>query len=675
MKADLEKMTKKEAKDRAKKLREQISDLRYRYHVLDDPTITDEVYDSLTQELVDIEEKYPDLKTPDSPTQRVGGQPLDKFKKVKHKVRQWSFNDAFEEEDILAWDERNKKGLESKLSKKPEKIGYTCELKIDGLHVVLTYEKGVLITAATRGDGVVGEDVTMNVKTIGSVPLRLQKEVDVVVEGEVWMSKDSFEELNQRRREEGLPEFANPRNAAAGSIRQLDPKIAASRNLDNFMYDLSSADFNLPKTQHEELEVLHDLGFKVNNHSKSVKDIERVIEFWKEWEDKKESESYWIDGVVVKVDKQEHQEALGYTGKAPRWALALKFEPEKATTVVEDIIVQVGRTGRLTPVAVLQPVEVAGSTVSRASLHNEDYISELDIRVGDTVVLHKAGDVIPEIVEVLPKMRTGKEKKFSMPKKCPICGGQAERMEGEADYRCVSKDCTTRRVRNLMHFTGRSGLDIQGLGGKLVEKFFEEGLVQEPADFFKLRKEDVAQLEGLGEKSAQNIVEAIDKRREVQLPKFLAALGIPTVGSETALDIAEEFHSLGKISKASKERLEEVEGIGPVVAENIYKFFNDEKVQEELKNLQEAGVKVKSYRPPKESKVSGKTFVLTGSLESMNRDEAKDKIISLGGHATESVSKKTDYLVAGKNPGSKLEKAKELEIKIIDEKKFLSLIK
>ncbi|OGE86151.1 MAG: hypothetical protein A3J48_02280 [Candidatus Doudnabacteria bacterium RIFCSPHIGHO2_02_FULL_46_11] len=669
-------MTKSEAKKRAEKLREEIADLRYRYHVLNDPKITDEVYESLTRELKAIEAKYPDLVRPYSPTQRVAGEPLAKFKKVTHKVRQWSLNDAFTKDEIIAWDERNQSGLAKIFGHKPGQLSYDCELKIDGLHLILTYEKGLLVTAATRGNGLVGEDVTLNVRTIDSVPLRLRRNADVVVEGEIWLSKKELERINREQKQKNLPEFANPRNAAAGTIRQLNPKIAAARKLDTFIYDLSAANFKLPDNQHKELAALSELGFKVNRHHKIVHNIGQVIDYWQYWEEHKADEDYWIDGVVVKLDLRQHQEALGYTGKAPRFSIAAKFEPEKATTVVEDIIVQVGRTGRLTPVAVLRPVQVAGSTVTRATLHNEDYINELDIRIGDTVVLHKAGDVIPEIVEVLPKLRTGKEKKFSMPKNCPICQSPTERILGEADYRCTGKNCSIQRIRGLQHFVGKAGLDVVGLGSKLVERFFEEGMVQEPADFWKLREEDLAEMERLGEKSAGNLIEALKTRKQVELSRFLSALGIPNVGWETAHALAENFQSLENIVKASLEELEKVGDIGPVVAKSIYEFFISDKVKEEIRNLKKAGLQVKQFHPgPGRGKLTGKSLVLTGSLSAMSRDEAKEKIERLGGKWSDTVSKKINYLVVGDEPGSKFEKAKALGVTILNERQFMELIR
>ena len=666
---DLDKSTKKEAAERAKKLREEISEQRYRYHVLNDETVTDEVYESLTRELKAIEEKYPELVTSDSPTQRIAGQPLPKFKKVTHAIRQWSLNDAFSEEEIKAWDARCKKAL----GKNPK---YNCELKIDGLHIILTYEKGFLTVAATRGNGLVGEDVTLNVRTIDSIPLKLRKPVDVIVEGEIWLSKKELEKINARQRKENLPEFANPRNAAAGAIRQLDPKISASRKLDSYIYDLSQSSFPLPKTQSQELETLRDLGFKVNRHSHVAESIEGVIKFWQKWEKEKTSEDYWIDGVVVKVNQINDQERLGFTGKAPRWALAIKFEPEKATTIVEDIIVQVGRTGRLTPVAVMRPVQVAGSTVTRASLHNEDYINKFDVRIGDTIVLHKAGDVIPEVVEVLPKLRTGKEKKFYFPKNCPVCGSRVERVPGEADYRCISRGCTVQQVRRLIHFAGKSGFDIVGLGSKIVEKFFELGLIREPADIWRLKKEQIENLEGFGEKSAENLINSIAEKKEIDLPRFLSALGIPNVGWETAHELAAVFQALPKIMSASVEDLEKIPNIGPTVAQSVYDFFHDKKMVKEIFELEKVGVDIKGLKSEKKSgKLSGKSVVLTGSLTSISRDEARDKIGAAGGKWSDSVSSKTDYLVVGDEPGSKLEKARNLGVEILDEKEFLALIK
>ncbi|MBI4692296.1 MAG: NAD-dependent DNA ligase LigA [Candidatus Terrybacteria bacterium] len=656
----------RQAKERIEKLKKTINHHRYLYHVLDKQEISDAALDSLKHELYQLEQQFPQFITPDSPTQRVGGKPLDKFIKVRHKVRQWSFEDAFSEEEIKKFDERIKKGIKEK------EIEYVCELKIDGFKIILTYEKGVLKTAATRGDGIFGEDVTQNIKTIESIPLRLEKKVDAVVEGEIWMSKKEFEKLNAEQKKKGGSLFANPRNAAAGSIRQLDPKIAASRKLDSYIYDLSYLK-SLPKTQFEELKLLSELGFKVNKNFKLYKNIDEVIDFWKEWQAKREKQDYWIDGIVVKLNRRDWQEALGYTGKAPRFAVAFKFPAQQTTTIVEDVAVQVGRTGALTPVAHLKPVSIAGTTVSRATLHNAEEIKRLGVKIRDTVIIQKAGDVIPEVVKVLKEMRTGKEKEFKMPSRCPICKGQVEREKGGPITRCVNKKCPAKNRQALHYFTSKRAFDIQGMGPKILDALSDNGLIQDAADIFDLKEGDIEPLERFGEKSAANIIKAINERREISLAKFIIALGIRNVGEETSRDLANYFGSIERIEKASFEELEAIGNIGEVVAGSIYNWFRDEYNKKLLKRLL-GQVKIINVRPPMSNKLKGMKFVLTGTLASMSRDKAKEKIRELGGEAIESVSKNTDYVVAGEKPGSKYEQAKKLGVKTINEKEFLKLI-
>jgi DNA ligase (NAD+) len=711
-------MTKQETKQRIEKLKKEINHHRYLYHVLDKQEISDAALDSLKHELYELEQKYPEFITSDSPTQRIGGKPLEKFNKIRHKVPQWSFNDAFEPEEMREFDERIKRGLQ-KNRLKPEAtndnigshifqgafVDYLCELKIDGLHVVLTYKKGIFVTGATRGDGKVGENVTQNLKTIESIPLKLEKPIDLIVEGEVWMSKKIFAKLNKERKKRGEPLFANPRNAAAGTIRQLNPKIVAERKLDCFIYDLSyfSQFFSnklelsqkgkwLPKTQEEELEFLKNLGFKVNQHYQYCKNIEEVIKFWQKWKDKKKSQDYWIDGIVVKVNSRDFQEKLGYTGKAPRWAIAFKFPAEQATTIVEDIQVQVGRTGALTPVAHLKPIEVAGSTVSRSTLHNEDEIKRLGIRIGDTVIIQKAGDVIPDIVQVLSKLRTGKEKKFSIPKQCPVCGALTERRAGEAATYCTNPNCFAQEKEKMIHFVSKKAFDIEGMGEKIIEQLIDEGLSSKPNDIFYLKQGDLEPLERFAEKSARNLIEAIEKSKKISLAKFIFALGIRYVGEETAQLLSQQITNKFQIPDSkfqipnvidffnhlSIEELEQIEGIGEKVAESIYQWFRNKKNLELLEGLNKVGIiiettakKLKSYEA---KKLKGKTFVLTGALESMSRDEAKEKIRALGGDISSSVSKKTDFVVAGKKPSSKYDKAKKLGVKIIGEKEFLKIL-
>ena len=674
----------KEAKERIDKLRKVVDKHRYLYHVLDKPEITDEVYDSLMEELRILEEKYPQFRSPTSPTQRVGGEPLDHFEKVRHETRQWSFDDVFSFEELKKWDEKVKRLIEKHPDISNEKLEYCCEIKIDGLKIILTYKDGVLVRGATRGDGVIGEDVTQNLKTIGSIPLALNKSLDIIAVGEAWLSEKELERLNKEREKSGELPFANTRNAAAGSIRQLDPKVAASRRLDCFIYDidkLNGADF--PDTQIEELELLEKLGFKVNQNFKLCKSIDEIEKFYNSWVNKRTKQEYDVDGVVIKVNSRKIQEALGYTGKSPRWGVAYKFPAEQVTTVVEDIKVQVGRTGVITPVAHLKPVRVAGSTVSRATLHNEDEIKRLDIRIGDTVVIQKAGDVIPEVVEVVIGLRTGKEKKFKMPDRCPICGHVVEKKiigEGKtksAAHYCSNKKCYAQEKERIIHFVSRKGLNIDGLGEKIVEQLIDEGLISDFSDIFELTKGDLKPLERFEEKSADNLIKAIEKSKNVTLPKFLFALGMLHVGEETANLLAEKFGSIKKIQEASKEELEKIDGIGEVVAKSIAGWFSDKHNKDLLQRLLQF-VKIENSKKTISNEklfLKDKTFVLTGSLDAFSRDEAKEYIRKFGGKILSSVSSNTDFVVAGKDPGSKYEKAKELGVKILDEKAFLKMIK
>jgi DNA ligase (NAD+) len=660
----------KETKERAEKLRETINHYRHLYHVHDQEEIAPEALDSLKRELSEIEATHPELVTPDSPTQRVGGKPLPEFKKIVHTVPQWSFNDAFTVEDIRAFDERVKKLTGSAPT-------YTAELKIDGLKVVLTYEKGILKTAATRGDGRVGEDVTHNVRTIESVPLKLQMPYSVVVEGEVWMPKSVFNKLNKAREKKGEELFANPRNVAAGSIRQLDPNITRERSLANFVYDLVMIEEReLPETQEGELKFLKELGFKVNPHFEKFSDIEGVIGYWQKWEKRKDKEDYLIDGVVVKVNEKKHQDALGYTGKAPRFGIAFKFAAEQVTTVVEDITLQIGRTGVLTPVAILRPVLVAGSTVSRATLHNEDEIKRKDIRIGDTVVLQKAGDVIPEVVKVVEEMRTGKEKAFKFPTHFPLCGGDGriERVPGQAAYRCVERNSFEQQRRKLEHFVSRGVFDIDGLGKKIVKQLMEAGLIANFDDIFNLKRGDLETLERFGEKSIDNLLSSIEKAREVTLPRFIASLSIPQVGEETALDLANHFGSVEKFAGASEEELRAIEGVGPVVARSIVEWFRDKENKKLFERLLKQVRIKKEERTAANSKIAGLKFVLTGTLERVSRDEAKEMIRLKGGEVSSSVSKNTDYVVAGAEAGEKLAKAQDFGVKILNEREFLKIV-
>lgn len=672
---------KQDIQKRVKQLHEQINDLRHRYHVLNDPQVTDAMYDPLMHELRQLETEHPELITPDSPTQRVAGVVLDKFEKITHKIPQWSFNDAFDEEDIANWQTRIEKMLTKELGSKPLDLSFVCELKIDGLHMVLTYEKGILKTAATRGNGVIGEDVTQNIKTIQTVPLQLMKPVDLVAEGEVWMDTKQFEKLNIERAKTDEPLFANPRNATAGTIRQLDSRIVEKRKLSFTAYDISMG--NIPHTQKEELEALKALGFTTDIHWKKVSSVEEIISFWKHWQSKKKDVPFWIDGVVIKVNEKKYQDLLGFTGKAPRWAIALKFPAEQGTTIVQDVYVQVGRTGALTPVALLSPVQLAGTTVTHATLHNFDEIERLGVKIGDNVVVEKAGDIIPKVIRVLDKLRTGTEKKVTVPKKCPICGSLVERREiidkkqtTSAGLFCSNKRCFAQERERIIHFAGRHAFDIDGLGDKIVEKLMDEKLIAESADIFTLEKDELVTLEKFGEKSAENLIAAIEKAKTVPFDRFIIGLGIHHVGEETAIRLSEKFSSLDRLMNATKEELEVVEDIGPRVAESLVSFFKDTREVKHVHELLNRGVKIiyPKHGEKKTGVLVGKTFVLTGSLSSLSREEATEHIRKQGGHVTSSVSKKTDYVVAGEEPGSKLDKAQLLGITVLDEKEFLKLL-
>lgn len=662
----------KNVRERYEKLKKTIDHHRYQYHVLNKQDISDAARDSLMHELVEIETVYPSLITSDSPSQRVAGQPLAGFKKIRHTVRQWSFNDVFSEEELYEFDARVKRFLNT-----TEPVIYTCELKIDGVKIVLTYKEGLLVTGATRGDGVIGEDVTENIRTIESIPLKLRRPIDCVVEGEVWMSKKQLEKINVERKKKGEESYANPRNLTAGTIRQLDPRIVASRKLDCFIYDLVQSSENIPDTQYEELELLQELGFKVNEHFTLCNGPEEILAYWKLHEKKKDDREYLVDGVVIKVNESVLQERLGYTGKAPRFAVALKFPAEQTTTIIEDIVLQVGRTGVLTPVAHLRPVQVAGTTVSRATLHNEDEIERLDVRIGDTVVIQKAGDIIPDIVKVLSEMRTGKEKKYTWPKTVPECGGDGaiERVPGQAAWRCKNKNSFLQMQRKLEHFVSKKAFDIDGLGREQVKVFLEEGLVHDFADIFTLEHGDLLDLPRFREKSVDNILAAVEEARTVPLVRLLVGLSIDQVGEETARDLAEHFGTLEKLQKANISELTALDGVGEVVAESIKSWFADTDNTKLLKKLlKEVQVQRPQRHTDGKSGVSGKTFVLTGSLVAMTRDEAKERIRAAGGKVASAVSKSTDYVVAGENPGSKYTKAQEMDVQTLSEKTFLKML-
>jgi len=664
----------KDVVERLEKLREAIEKYRYEYHVLDKASISEEALDSLKHELVELETQYPELITPDSPSQRIAGKPLPEFKKVQHKVPQWSFNDAFSPEEMKEFDARVKRFLVQAGIKDPQPT-YTVEHKIDGLKVVMEYEQGFLKTAATRGDGKIGEDVTENVKTIESVPLRLRKPLNLIVEGEVWMAKTQLAALNEKRKKNGEEPFANPRNVAAGSIRQLDPKIAAERKLRTFIYDIALCEKNPPR-QYEELALLKELGFKVNPHNEYCKNIDEVISYWKEWKGKMLKEDYLADGIVVKVDEKEYQDILGYTGKAPRWGIAFKFPAEQVTTVLEDIVFQVGRTGVVTPVAHLRPVSVAGSTVSRATLHNEDEIKRLDVRIGDTVILQKAGDVIPDIISVVKELRPKDSKPYVFPTHVPLCGGDGkiERIPGQAAWRCVSVDSLEQHKRKFYYFVSKKCFNIDGLGPKIIDVLLESNLISTFDDIFTLKKGDLMALPRFGEKSVDNLLSSIQKARRITLPRFLASLSIPQVGEETAYDIAEHFGSIEKILEARFEELEAMYGVGPVVARSVVDWFKKGDNRKLVRNLLKH-VEIEKIKKAKDLPLQGKSFVFTGSLPTLERDAAQEMVRTAGGEVSSSVSKSTTYVVAGESAGSKLDKARELGVKIISEEEFLRMVK
>jgi DNA ligase (NAD+) len=665
-------------KKRYEQLLQAVARHNYLYHALDKPEISDEAYDSLLRELLEIERTHPAFISPVSPSARVGGEPLANFRKVRHSTPQWSFDNVFDEEELKKWEERIRRYLAKETSLDQGALDYACEQKIDGLKIVLTYRNGELVQGATRGDGAVGEDITHNIKTIESIPLLLQERVDIVVGGEAWLPHHELKRINRERKKNGEPLFANPRNAAAGSLRQLDPKIAASRKLGSFVYDIyelerkSGAPF--PGTQIEELALLRALGFNVNRNYTYAKTLDDVIRYYRTWQKKRNREEFEVDGIVVKVNQKHLQDALGYTGKAPRFAVAFKFPAEQATTVLEAIRFQVGRTGVVTPVAHLRPVRVAGSTVSRATLHNEDQIKRLDVRVGDTVVIQKAGDVIPEIVSVVADLRTGREKPFRFPKRIPECGGDGaiERVPGEAVYRCVKRGSLEESRRKFHYFVSKKAFNIEGLGPNIVDLLLEHGLVHQYDDIFTLEKGDILELPGFKEKSAENLLHAIQQARRTALSRFLVALSIDHVGEETALDVAAHFGSIEKIMNATLDALEAVEGVGSVVARSMHDWFADIQNRKLVTRLLKHVTIERAARPT--GALSGKTFVLTGMLKQYTRDEARGLIQNAGGTVTNSVSKHTDYVVAGENPGSKFERARELGVELLDEEAFQKII-
>lgn len=665
-------MDKSKAKERISELRELINYHNYLYYVKDAPEISDSEYDRLFKELESLEKEFPDLITPDSPTQRITVEPAKEFKTRKHSVPMISLENAFDETDVINFDERIRRLLKGESGTE-----YVVEPKIDGIAIEIVYEKGILTAGITRGDGETGEDVTANVKTIKSVPLKLVgKEIPVLLEvrGEVFLSKDAFRTINAMQEEAGKPAFANPRNAAAGSLRQLDAKVTASRPLDIFFYAAGSIEGAEINSQWDFLSFLRGLGLKTNPEIKLVKSLKEVFDYHKEMSEKRDSLPYEIDGIVIKVNSFRLQKELGSTARTPRWALAYKFKPRQAVTRVKDIIVTVGRTGTLTPGAIFDPVDISGVTVSRATLHNQDEVDRLDIRVGDYVVVERAGDVIPEVVKVLKEKREGNPLPFKIPDKCPVCGARAVKYEGEVAIRCTGIDCPAQLKEKIKHFCKKDTMDIEGFGDKICEQLVDKGIVRGVEDIFHLKMEDLMKLERMGKKLAQNLLDSIEKAKKRELYRFIYALGIRYVGEVTAKKLVQSFGSLDKIMKAKYEELVNVEEVGTVIAKSIFAFFSEEKNIKTINRILDAGV---TFAEPqkKTGLFTGKKVLFTGTLSSMSRPEAKKILEEQGGIVKSSVTKNLDYLVVGTEPGSKLDEAKKLNIKILSEDKFLEMLK
>ncbi|MBI4086789.1 NAD-dependent DNA ligase LigA [Candidatus Kaiserbacteria bacterium] len=672
------------SESRIEKLRELIAYHQRQYYDLDAPEISDEAYDSLISELRELEAAHPELKTAGTPSEIVGGVPSEAFEKVRHRVRQWSFDNIFSEEELSEWLARTERFLVS-AGITDSHPSYVCEHKIDGLKVILEYEKGVFVRATTRGDGVTGEDITHTARTIADVPHRLKKPVTVVVVGEALLSKKEFVRINTEREKSGEPLFANPRNAAAGSVRQLDPAVTASRKLETYIYDIDyieeTAGVTAPKTQMEELALLTRLGFRTNPYAKSTRTEADILSYYRALIPKRETLPYGIDGLVIKVDQIEYQRALGHTAKAPRYGIAYKLPAEQATTVVEDIALQVGRTGVVTPVAHLAPVRIAGSVVSRATLHNEDQIKRLDVRIGDTVLLQKAGDVIPEILSVVAELRPRSAKPYRFPGIVPECGGDGriERIPGVAAYRCVAKDSAVQHRRRLYHFVSKHALDIDGLGPKIIDLLLDQSLVSTYADIFTLTRGDLAGLPGFKDKAIGNLLAAIETARTVPLYRLLVGLSIDHVGEEIARILAERFGTLDALLKASREELSAIDGIGGIIADSLITWRQDKSQQkilaELLPHLEIVAPERQSRSGARTAVLHDKTFVFTGTLRHFTRDEAGERVRALGASVTNSVSKKTDYVVVGADPGSKARDAEKLGVVILDEAQFEALLK
>jgi DNA ligase (NAD+) len=669
-------MNRSQALKRISELRDLIEYHNRRYYQLDDPEISDFEYDKLMRELADLEERFPDIDRTASPTQRVGASPLEKFGTVTHLTPMLSLGNAFSEEEVSEFNERIKRLLGDKAE--PD---FVAEPKIDGVAVNLIYEKGVFLVGATRGDGLTGEDVTQNLRTIRILPLKMRpRDRDgiperIEIRGEVYLEKEAFRKLNERRVEQGESAFANPRNAAAGSLRQLDPRITAKRPLRIFCYGVGSVEGKSFTTHWDTLKMLGDWGFPTNPDIRLARDVQDCVGYYHHIESDRENLPYEIDGIVLKVNSLSLQDRLGMVSRSPRWAVAVKFAPTQATTIVEDIVIGVGRTGVLTPVAVMKPVQVGGVTVSRATLHNEDEIAKKDVRIGDTVIVQRAGDVIPEVVKVVEGRRTGSEKPYRMPEKCPVCGSKVVRLEGEVAHRCIDLACPAQIRENIRHFVSRGGMDIEGLGDKIVSQLLDAGLIRDPADLYAITKEQLLELERFADKSAENLIAAIARSKHPPLERLLFALGIRHVGEYVAKILARKFGNVGKIETASQEELTAIDGIGPTIAESIFKFSHEPHNLKILRKLEQADVRPVVEKQATSSALAGKTFVFTGSLKGLSREKAKVLVVSLGGTATSTVSKKTDYVVAGEDPGSKFDKAKSLGVAILDEEGFLRRIR
>ena len=664
-------MNKKEAKQRIEELRKQTQYYATKYYDDDAPEISDFEYDMLMVELRNLEAKYPEYIDKDSLTQKVGGTVKEGFNKVEHEVPLQSLQDVFSIEELRAFDERVRKQLGV------DTLDYTVEAKIDGLSSAIEYVNGEYVKGATRGNGTIGEDVTENIRTIKNVPKKLKEPVNLIVRGEVFISKENFEKMNEEQEILGEKTFANARNAAAGSLRQLDSKMTAKRPLDIYIFNIQRLTGNTFNSHYEQLLYLEKLGFNVNPQKKLCHGIEEAIKEVEEIGKRRPNLTFGTDGAAIKVDNLEYREKLGTTFKVPRWAIAYKYPPERKETLVKDIVCQVGRTGAITPVAVFEPVLLAGSTISKATLHNEDFIKEKDIRIGDYVVIQKAGDVIPEVVDVLKEKRTGNEKEFEMPKVCPVCGGKVIREEGEAAWHCIGIECSARNLQNLVHFASRTGMNIDGLGISVIEQLVDKGYLKNIADIYYLKKEDIASLKKNGQKFAQNLIDAINESKNNDLERLICALGIRHIGTKAAKIIARRYGSMKELMNASIESLNLVDTIGGISAESIYDFFHQEQTIDLINKLEQAGVNMESHEDVEEhdDRFAGKTFVLTGTLEKYSRDEASEIIEKFGGKTSSSVSKKTSYVLAGEEAGSKLTKAQDLGVTIISEQEFEEMIK